>query len=579
MKMRNMNSLLYSWVKALPGALLMAVTSLSLLSSCDDFLSIEPQNEIVLENYWTEEKDVNSVLNSCYAQLESRDCISRMIVWGELRSDNMTTGSGTYHNVQQILKENILETNDYTNWQCFYQVINQCNTVIHYAPGVNAIDPNFTDSELRATIAEAKTLRALCYFYLIRTFRDVPYVTEPSKEDSQDFQVAATPFVQVLDSLIADVESVKDDAVRSYGEESVENTCRITRWACYSLLADLCLWKGEWQKCIDYCNLVIEQKVREYDEAYEKNPTTLTVELYDTYPLISESASGSNFAGNAYNEIFGTGNSFESIFELNFVENQNVTNGAISTFYGSTGNKTGQIGVPTFLNSDIFADQNKYFQKTDCRALENMVEQNNKVYIAKYVNQSVSFRTSTTTGAAPIVNGTVRSSAYANWIVYRLTDVMLMRAEAEVELAGDVAEGAVLTEEQTRHYRNAFDCVSAVWKRANNKRTSTVGLLVFEDYATSRSTMENLVLDERQRELMFEGKRWFDLVRLARREGDNSRLIEKVLPKFQENTSAIRIKLSAADVLYWPYNREELKQNPKLVQNPAYVTDNTELNF
>ena len=579
MKMRNMNSLLYSWVKALPGALLMAVTSLSLLSSCDDFLSIEPQNEIVLENYWTEEKDVNSVLNSCYAQLESRDCISRMIVWGELRSDNMTTGSGTYHNVQQILKENILETNDYTNWQCFYQVINQCNTVIHYAPGVNAIDPNFTDSELRATIAEAKTLRALCYFYLIRTFRDVPYVTEPSKEDSQDFQVAATPFVQVLDSLIADVESVKDDAVRSYGEESVENTCRITRWACYSLLADLCLWKGEWQKCIDYCNLVIEQKVREYDEAYEKNPTTLTVELYDTYPLISESASGSNFAGNTYNEIFGTGNSFESIFELNFVENQNVTNGAISTFYGSTGNKTGQIGVPTFLNSDIFADQNKYFQKTDCRALENMVEQNNKVYIAKYVNQSVSFRTSTTTGAAPIVNGTVRSSAYANWIVYRLTDVMLMRAEAEVELAGDVAEGAVLTEEQTQHYRNAFDCVSAVWKRANNKRTSAVGLLVFEDYATSRSTMENLVLDERQRELMFEGKRWFDLVRLARREGDNSRLIEKVLPKFQENTSAIRIKLSAADVLYWPYNREELKQNPKLVQNPAYVTDNTEQNF
>ena len=579
MKMRNMNSLLYSWVKALPGALLMAVTSLSLLSSCDDFLSIEPQNEIVLENYWTEEKDVNSVLNSCYAQLESRDCISRMIVWGELRSDNMTTGSGTYHNVQQILKENILETNDYTNWQCFYQVINQCNTVIHYAPGVNAIDPNFTDSELRATIAEAKTLRALCYFYLIRTFRDVPYVTEPSKEDSQDFQVAATPFVQVLDSLIADVESVKDDAVRSYGEESVENTCRITRWACYSLLADLCLWKGEWQKCIDYCNLVIEQKVREYDEAYEKNPTTLTVELYDTYPLISESASGSNFAGNTYNEIFGTGNSFESIFELNFVENQNVTNDAISTFYGSTRNKTGQIGVPTFLNSDIFADQNKYFQKTDCRALENMVEQNNKVYIAKYVNQSVSFRTSTTTGAAPIVNGTVRSSAYANWIIYRLTDVMLMRAEAEVELAGDVAEGAVLTEEQTQHYRNAFDCVSAVWKRANNKRTSTVGLLVFEDYATSRLTMENLVLDERQRELMFEGKRWFDLVRLSRREGDNSRLIEKVLPKFQENTSAIRIKLSAADVLYWPYNREELKQNPKLVQNPAYVTDNTELNF
>ena len=60
MKMRNINPLLHYWAKALPGALLMAVSSLFLLSSCDDFLSIEPQNEIVLENYWTEEKAVTA---------------------------------------------------------------------------------------------------------------------------------------------------------------------------------------------------------------------------------------------------------------------------------------------------------------------------------------------------------------------------------------------------------------------------------------------------------------------------------------------------------------------------------------
>ena len=561
----------------------LALLCLAVLSqgfqSCSDFLSIEPQNEIVRENYWTEEKDVVSMLNSCYSQMESQDCIRRMIVWGELRSDNMTTGSGTYNSLQQIIKENILETNDYTNWQSFYQVINQCNTILHDAPGVNAIDPNFTDSELRATIAEATTLRALSYFYLIRTFRDVPYVTRPSIDDSQDFQMKATPFAQVLDSLIADVESVKEDAVRSYGEESVENTCRITRWACYSLLADLYLWKGEWQKCIDYCNLVIQQKIKDYEDAYAKNPTTLTVELYGDYPLISETLTGSNFAGNAYNEIFGAGNSFESIFELNFVTNQSVTNGAVSGFYGSSSNRTGQIAAPTYLNSEVNTGQNKYFEKTDCRYLENMFDQNNKVYISKYVNQSVSFRTTSTSGMTPNVTSSTRTTAYANWILYRLTDVMLMRAEAEVELAGDVPEGAVLTDEQTQHYRNAFDLVLAVWKRANNKRTSNTGLPTFETYATSRMAMEDFVLDERQRELMFEGKRWFDLVRLSRRDGNNDRLIEKVLPKFQENTSAIRIKLSAADVLYWPYNREELKQNTKLVQNPAYVTDHTEQNF
>lgn len=549
------------------------------LTSCNDFLSIEPLNDIVLENYWTEEADVYSVLNSCYAQLESPDCINRMIVWGEVRSDNMTNGAGTSYTLQQVLKENILETNDYTKWQCFYQVINRCNTVIHYAPEVNAIDPNFTDSELRATIAEAKTLRALSYFYLIRAFRDVPYITEPSIDDSQVYQIAATPFNAVLDSLITDVESISEDAVRSFGEKSVENTCRITRWSCYALLADLNLWKGNYSKCIEYCDKVIDHKIEQYKIDYEENPTTITTELYGKYPLISESTANSNFAGNTYNEIFGEGNSFESIFELNFVNNQTVTNSSVSSFYGSNSSKTGQLGAPTQLFEKIQEGLNDYFKKTDCRYLENMTTQNNKVFITKYVNQECSFRTSTTTGNAPTVTSTARSNNYANWIIYRLSDIMLMRAEAEVELAGDVVNGEPLTEEQTDHFRRAFACVSAVWKRANNKRVATNDTLVFEDYATSRVDMEDLVFGERQRELMFEGKRWFDLVRLSLREGNNTRLISKVLPKFQENSAAIRIKLASKDILFWPYNREELIQNTMLTQNPAYETDNTEQNF
>jgi tetratricopeptide (TPR) repeat protein len=286
--------------------------------------------------------------------------------------------------------------------------------VIYYAPSVNAKDPNFTDAELRATVAEATTLRALCYFYLIRTFSAVPYITEPSLDDSQDYQLAATPFDQILDQLISDVERVKDDAVRSYGEQTEENTCRITRYACYALLADLYLWKGKYQECIDYCDKVIDYKIQQYEEEREKNPTGYTVELYGRYPLISEMTSGSTMAGNAYTEIFGAGNSFESIFELIFVNNQSVANSFVGSYYGSSANRTGQIGVPPYIYENTWAGTNDYFKKTDCRFLENITEQNNKGYVQKYVCERVQFRTSTTTGGVPTVSATLRTNNYAN---------------------------------------------------------------------------------------------------------------------------------------------------------------------
>lgn len=578
MKLTN----IYNKLKALClAALPVAGIGGGLLCSCNDFLTIQPTNDIVLENFWTEEADVYSVLNSCYAQLESQKCIERMIIWGEARSDNMTTGAGAGTDLMNVFKENILETTSYSDWQCFYEVINRCNTVLYYSPHVRDIDPNFTHSEWLATVAEAKTLRALCYFYLIRTFRDVPFITYPSNDDTQEYIVPASPFSQVLDNIIDDVESVKDDAVRSYGEESVENKCRITRWACYSLLADMYLWKGDYNKVVEYCDLVINHKIKEYEELYEKNPTTIEMELYGKYPLISE-AMNSNNAGTTYTRIFGDGNSFESIFELNFVRNQSVSNSAIANLYGSSTRQTGQICAPSFLYDDATND-NDYFKKTDCRFLENMFTENNKVYISKYVNQSVSFRVSSNSSSTPTVTRQSRSDATANWIIYRLTDVMLMRAEAEVMLAGDDPEDAeglqpTITEEQEKHFRKAFECVSAVWKRANNKRVASSDTLVYNDYASSKFTMEKLVLEERQRELMFEGKRWYDLVRSALRQNDNSQLIGSVIPKFQENQSGIRIKLSTRDILFWPYAQEELKQNKYLIQNTAYITDQTEKN-
>ena len=160
-----------------------------LFAGCSDFLDIQPMNSTVLENYWKEKADVTGAVNGCYEALASEDVIKHMAVWGELRSENVVIGTlnnaqkyqNTYNNLNEMLKENLLQTNEMCNWSSLYNVINRCNIVCHYAPEVEQIDPNYTYNELKATVAEMKTIRALCYFHLIRAFRDVPYLTTLSQ--------------------------------------------------------------------------------------------------------------------------------------------------------------------------------------------------------------------------------------------------------------------------------------------------------------------------------------------------------------------------------------------------------------
>ena len=94
------------------------------------------------------------------------------------------------------------------------------------------------------------------------------------------------------------------------------------------------------------------------------------------------------------------------------------------------------------------------------------------------------------------------------------------------------------------------------------------------DYATAKDILE-LVMRERQREFFAEGKRWFDLVRMAMREGSTNGMLNLLTKKYTSNSSAIKAKLATLNSLYNPVYREEMKVNPALVQNPAWITDET----
>ena len=535
------------------------------LTGCNDFLDILPMNDVVLENFWTEKADVNSVVNSCYEALQNSDVQVRMGVWGELRSDNMVGGSNVPNEVNEILKENLLESNPMCDWSKFYTVINRCNTVCHYAPKVAAIDPNYTEDELRANIAEVSTLRALCYFYLIRTFRDVPYTTQPSIDDSQNYILPATKFDDVLDSLIINLEEVKNDAVRRYytddSPSAYQNSSRVTRWFVYTLLADLYLWKGDYDNAIKYCDLVIDFKRQQYEEMLDREGKIDNIELYGDIPLIMERTNGSTNCGNFYNETFGKGNSFESIFEIYYRANQGTQNSWVNSYYGNQNNVLGRLAAPDFLFENVASGGNQLFKNKDCRAYEAIQSSNNSNAIVKYTrNNDLSFTTQNVRTISDLrLQAQRRSNSDANWIIYRLSDVLLIKAEAEIERSDN-------------DFADAFLLINRLNKRALGitQAAMSTDTLKMADYTQSKSKMEDLLIDERQREFLFEGKRWYDLVRWARRDNNTRRLIGYASQKYKTDINVIKIKLADPNYIYFPYAKKELKVNPLLTQNTAF---------
>ena len=88
--------------------------------------------------------------------------------------------------------------------------------------------------------------------------------------------------------------------------------------------------------------------------------------------------------------------------------------------------------------------------------------------------------------------------------------------------------------------------------------------------------MNQLILNERQREFIGEGKRWFDLVRYAQRDGSTVNMLKFLSRKFIDNQNAIKAKLASMKSLFSPIHTDEIKNNSLLHQNEVWgTTENT----
>lgn len=564
------------------------------MTSCRDFLTIQPKDRISEDNFWNEKTDIDQMVAGVYTGLQSQDIINRLVVYGEMRSDNITGGNNYSKNttIYRILKEDLLSDNPYTSWTCFYNVINKCNIIIARAPEVHEKDPSYTQGNVNATIAEMSAIRALCYFYLVRAFKDVPYYTLAIQSDED---IPALPAVNgdvIIDNLISDLERVVGDAIVAYPKDQSKSfnssRNRITRSAIYALLADLCLWKGDYAKCNTYCQQVIDRKKFEYEDEYSKeidmdgsNPKLFSYQTAtyqsDAYPLYPCYSSGNSF-GASHNAIFCDGNSFESIFELNFSQggysSSYIANSALASLFGEyhtkdSNNGKGLLGVDDGIVTQHiqknYYPSGLYQSERDVRFYTDIIGTQDyaKSYIGKggpydMVQVSLSSGSSQTPYTAAHLT---TSYDNRNWIFYRLTDVMLMQAEALYFMGGE---------------ENLQKAYSLVW--IVNRRSIMVNNLNASDFDLDKKGItvgtlnEDIILTERQRELMFEGKRWFDILRKCKR--DNS-------PQYAQNQCPAKIAAGSGgaklfvnyEALYWPYNRHEVINNPDLEQKSYYGDD------
>jgi len=577
----------------------MVAVALLGFSSCSDFLTIYPTDKTIAEDFWKTKSDVQEMVNGAYKSMTSYDNQERAIIWGAFRSDELVKyndySSSALDNINAV---NLLPSNGYNSWASFYSTINRCNIVLAHAADVMEVDPSFTEGDYQAVRAQMLALRSLCYFYLVRTFRDVPYTTQSFEDDDQNMLVAQTTPDSLLQHCINDLEEAQGHILLTggYGLHDWRNCGFFTLDAVNALLADIYLWRAsmtksqsDYQKCIEYADKVINSK----DAYYKANNSDLvggSMEK-DIYHL--------NRGTMAYLEVFNMGNSSESILEWQYSPEDGAFNHALENAYYRSGNKDSYRTTGMLMASPIFNFYNenantnqgqKVFGTTSDMRYWNCVygghnEEATQLEIRKMVSES--FISSTTQTASETKSndrslGGAYTSYDQNWIVYRLTDIMLMKAEALVQTAASDSDKVTLEQ--------AFNLVQYVNKRSISEDGIQKGDTLKLANFTSKDDMELLVLAERERELCFEGKRWYDLVRYCYRHMDgvniNSRLADQtswpklyspmlklIVRKYMSGGDAVSYKMKGEPFLYWPILEGEIKVNKLLKQNPVYIDE------
>lgn len=475
------------------------ITLLALsVSSCEDFLDQQPVSDLSAGNFWKSENDILAAMAGMYDGLQNI-VDDHFIDWGEGRSDNFTRG-GTGETEFAFAYNGMTSDMGTTDWTGLYSVILRANLIIQKVP---EIEGDLTEAERNDYLAQAYAVRAYCHLLGVKVWGAVPLILEVVED--RDAQPSRAPVEEVLSAVVADLATAQE-LVNPDNADLFE----VNIGGILAILTDAYMWQHDYQKVIE---------------------TTDALLATGRYAL----AEGPEEWKRIFTDPSGLESPSEPIWSL--YRDVEVDDGSgIADKIGS-GDHTSPFVIDPVLLAEWEQQGDRDFRENLTYDTLIVSQEGASPFIWKYYPLLE--------GLTPGESMPDGDDAQIRNPMYRLADILLMRAEAFNQLNNEEEAVTLLNQIKTRA---GLPPVSAA------------------DFS-SVEELEMAILDERQFELMGEGKRWFDL----RRTGHVIDVMDPVLRRRQQEAGLTVTGFGDPGLVLFPINRDVLNANPNLEQNPPYT--------
>jgi len=472
-------------------------------TGCDKLLEVTPQSNITEETYWQNEGDFEPYVTGIYSYMRT---FANNITYGTERSEELVSALNSRFGVAWA--QTLSPTTGAINYSDWYRAIGHCNLLLEKIKGFQfATSP---DTRKRI-IAETYAQRAFFYFHLVRIIGDAPLMLQAVVDENVP-QLPRSKATDVVKQIRSDLDSaiLLFSSMSNFNVKTYPSKYRFAYGSAQALKADVCLWSG-------------------------KVLGGGTAAFNDAITAINEVEASGLALNNDLKNVTGTraGANSEVVLAAYFLRDESGANYGLNALPYLTGVQ-GALNLDSIPWAATSANgQGAYQISAKSKALfDAYPNDKRKPYTWVTERQSSGPKISWITKYPGTKYADDRVSDN-DVIIYRLADIFLMKAEAYAALDNTT---------------EAIKSLNKVRGRAGNG-----------DYtgSTDKATVEREILDERGRELFFENKRWYDLVRFHK---GGTIDVYKYVPNLVGKTTP----------LFWPVNSTVIANNDKILQTDGY---------